>query len=104
MGVLITAQVKTALWSAWQTGAHAHTHTRSAARRAAYQIGPHRKGPPAKQETRSYPQEMDGLDGSADPAGETSDAGWKFTVSEEFRVTLRKRAKKKPFKISPFSS
>lgn len=64
--------------------ARTHTGTRAhfAARRVAYQIGPHRKGPPAKQETWSYPQEMDGLDGSADPAGETSEAGWKFTVLE----------------------
>lgn len=34
---------------------------------------------------------MDGLDGSVDPAGETSDTGWKFTVSEEFHLTLHKK-------------
>lgn len=92
MGVLITAQVKTALWAAWQTGTHTQKHIYifikiyiyilccSVCRVSNWTVP---KGPPAKQETWSEPQEMDGLNRSADPAGETSDAGWKFTVQEK---------------------
>lgn len=60
MAVLITAEIKTASWSAGQE----HTH------RVCCSVRLYQQGPPARQETRFHPQEVEHLRQAEDHAGQ----------------------------------